>query len=288
MKVRVAAVQPRSHIGDDEHRNTQGALKWLDRCAKRRADLVLFPEGYPGPINPKNDYDALGPLAERAAQLGVHVVASRLEPASPGKYFVGLHLIDDHGRTVGIYRRSTPTGPYVYRDIPAWGFDYEASDTGLPVFETRLGKIGLLVCSEVFATELPRSLAIQGADLILLPAGGTINELMPAWQTMIWARAIENLVYTATTQNLYATDEKGVAMIAGPEQVHARSSRTGVIVAELDLDRLRYLRDEDEHVTIPKPYRTVPGVMRWRRPRLYVETLSQAPREVPQRSDAGR
>jgi predicted amidohydrolase len=288
MKIRVAAVQPRSRIGDDEHRNGRDALKWLDRCSKLGADLVLFPEGYPGPINPKNHYDALGPLADRAAERRLHVVASRLEPASPGKFFVGLHLIDDHGRTVGIYRRSAPTGPYVYHDIPAWGFDYEASDTGLPVFETRLGKIGLLVCSEVFATELSRSLAIQGADLILLPAGGTINELMPAWQTLIWARAIENLVYTATTQNLYAADEKGVAMIAGPEQVHARSSRSGVIVADLDLDRLQYLRDEDEHVTVPKPYRTVPGVMRWRRPRLYLEALAQAPREVSQRGDAGR
>jgi predicted amidohydrolase len=288
MKVRVAAVQPRSHIGDDEHRNGRDALRWLDRCAKLEADLVLFPEGYPGPINAKNHYDALGPLAERAAALGLHVVASRLEPASPGKFFVGLHLIGDRGQTIGIYRRSVPLGPYVYHDIPAWGFDYEASEGGLPVFETRLGKIGLLVCSEVFAPELARALAIQGADLILLPAGGTINELMPAWQTLIWARAIENLVYTATTQNLYGADEKGVAMIAGPEGVHAKSSRPGVIVADVDLDRLVYLRDEDEHVTIPKPYRTVPGVMRWRRPQLYLDVLAQAPREVPDRDDARR
>ena len=288
MKIRMAAVQPRSHTGDDEHENGREALEWLDRCAKRGADLVLFPEGYPGPINPKNHYEAFGPLAERAARLGLHVVGSRLEPASPGKFFVGLHLIDDHGRTSGVYRRSAPTGPYVYHDIPAWGFDYEASDAGLPVFQTRLGKIGLLVCSEVFATELSRSLAIQGADLILMPAGGTINELLPAWQTLIWARAIENLVYTATTQNLYASQEKGVAMIAGPERVHAKSPRPGVIVAELDLERLQYLRDEDEHVTIPKPYRTVPGVMRWRRPQLYLEALAQPPREVSRPGDAGR
>lgn len=273
MQIRLAAVQPRSGSGPDEERNAVEALAWLDRSAAAGADLVVFPEGYPGPTNPANDYDAFGPLAERAAARGLHVLASRIEPVGNGGYHMTLRLIDDSGETVGVYRRTTPPGPYVYRDLDAWGFDYAEAPEPPRVFETRLGRIGLLVCSEVYVPELSRVLAVEGADLILYPAGGAINELMATWRTMLWARAIENLVYTAATQNLYGGEE-GVATIASPEGILAQSQEEGILVADLDLDRLQFLRSEDERIEFPKRYRTIPGLLRWRRPELYGALLA--------------
>jgi predicted amidohydrolase len=281
MNIRIAAVQPRSSYGQDEYRNADDALTWLRRAADSGADLVVFPEGYPGPTNPLNEYDAFGPLADRAAHYGLHVVAGRIEPAGGGQHHVVLHLIDDHGSTVGVYRRTTPRGPYVYKDIPAWEFEYAASSDPVPVFETRLGRIGLLVCSEVYAPELARMQALGGADIILFPAGGQINELLPVWRTMVWARAIENLVYTAAVQNLYGDDEEGVGIIAGPESILAQSATTGLLLADLDLDRLTFLRNEDERIEFPKRYRTVPGVLRWRRPELYGSLLEPAETSAP-------
>lgn len=280
MNIRLAAVQPRSGAGPTEHMNADDALKWLDRAAQDGADLVLFPEGYPGPVNPLNDFDALGPVAERAAQLGLHVIGSRAAKVDGG-YAIETHLIDDRGRTVGIYRRTTPRGPYVYRDIEAWNFDYVESEDPPRVFETRLGRIGMLVCSELYSPELSRLLMLQGADLIVYPAGGAINELLPGWRTMVWARAIENLVFTAACQNLYG-DEEGVGTIAAPEGVLAQSSDEALIVADLDLDRLAFLRAEDEKIEFPKRYATIPGLQRWRRPELYGElTLPLKEIDVP-------
>jgi predicted amidohydrolase len=267
MKVRLATIQPRSGSGADEARNASEALDWLDRAAAEGADLVLFPEGSPGPVNPANRYDSLGPLAERAAEHGIHVVASRASPLRHG-HSVDLHLIDDRGRTVGVHRRTTPRGPYVYRDIPAWNFDYAESDDSPQVFETRIGRIGMLVCSELYVPELSRLLMLQGADIILYPAGGAINELLPGWRTLVQARAIENLVYTAACQNLYG-DEEGVATIAAPEGLLAQSAAEGMLVAELDLGRLAFLRGEEERIEFPKRYATIPGLQRWRRPELY-------------------
>lgn len=266
--MRIAAIQPVGNTGDHEVRNLADALEWLDRAADAGADLVAFPEGYPGPTNPVNRYDSLTPLREKAAERKLHVVAGGIEPAADGRHHVLLHLIDDTGALLGPYRRTTPVGPYVYRDVPAWDFDYAESSDALPVFETRLGRIGLLVCSEVYVPELSRVLALAGADLILYPAGGAINELLETWRTLIWARAIENLVYTAATQNIY-DGEKGVGTIASPERVLASSAEAGMLLADLDLERLRYLRAEDERIVFPKPYHTIPGVMRWRRPELY-------------------
>ncbi len=267
MKVRLAAVQPRSGGGSTESRNALEALDWLDRAAAAGADLVMFPEGYPGPVNPANTYDAFGPLAERAAHHKLHVLASRVA-AVEGGFAVELHLIDDQGRTAGVYRRTTPRGPYVYRDIDAWDFNYIESSQPPMVVETRLGRIGMLVCSELYTPELSRLLAIQGADIILYPAGGAINEFLPGWRTLVWARAIENIAFTAACQNLYG-DEEGVATIAAPEGVLAASTGEGLVIADLDFDRLAFLRREDERIEFPKRYSTIPGVLRWRRPELY-------------------
>jgi predicted amidohydrolase len=279
VQIRLAGVQPRSGSGADEVRNATEALDWLDRAADAGADLILFPEGYPGPANPANRYDALEALAERAAARRVHVVASRVEEGDEG-HFMTLHLINDAGDTVGVYRRTTPRGPYVYRDLDAWAFDYVEAPEPPQVFETSLGRIGLLVCSEVYAPELSRVLALQGADLILYPAGGAINELLPSWRTMIWARAIENLVYTAAVQNLYS-DEEGVGTIAAPEEILAQSAQEGLLLADLDLARLEYLRSEDERIEFPKRYRTVPGLMRWRRPELYGALVAEEAPTAP-------
>ncbi len=181
---------------------------------------------------------------------------------------VELSLIDDRGQLVGIYRRTTPHGPYVYRDISAWNFDYVESDVPPRVFETRIGRIGMLVCSELYVPELSRLLMLEGADIIAYPAGGAINELLVGWRTLVHARAIENLVFTVACQNLYG-EEEGVGTIAGPEGVLAEAKGEELILADLDLDRLEFLRAENEKIEFPKRYATVPGLQRWRRPELY-------------------
>jgi predicted amidohydrolase len=270
MKIKVAAVQPRSHHGPEEERNVEQALSWMQRAAEQDAELVVFPEGYPGPTNPANDYDSLGPLAERAASLGLHVVAGRIEPiAGADGHHVCLSLIDDTGAVASTYRRTSPVGPYVYKDLDVWQVDYVEGPEPPQVVNTRLGRIGMLVCSEVYVPELTRLLALQGADLIVYPAGGAINELLATWRTLLWARAIENLVFTVASQNLYAPDEQGVGQIAAPERILAASPEEGLLVADLDLDRLEYLRAQDARIEFPRKYDTIPGMMRWRRPDLY-------------------
>ncbi len=269
MNIRMAAIQPRSESGELEYRNAEAAVRWVATAAESRADLVVFPEGYPGPTNPANRYDGIGMLQEAARHHGIHAIGGSIEAAlAPGRHRVTLQLIDDRGEILETYRRTTPAGPYVYRDIDAWAFDYAEESVPPRIVQTRLGAIGMLVCSELYVPELSRILALEGADIIVYPAGGAINELLPSWRTLLWARAIENLVYTSATQNLYG-DEEGVGTIAAPEGVLAQSAGEGMLLADLDMERLNFLRTEDEHIVFPKPYATIPGLSRWRRPELY-------------------
>lgn len=277
--VRIALIQPQSSWGPQEKRNIKQSLEWLDRCAQAGVRLVVFPEGYPGPTNPQNTFDALGPLGARARELNLFVVAGNIEPAVGGGHYVCLHLIGADGSLVGTYRRTTPSGPYVYRDIPMWQFDYKEASDAPRVYHTPIGRIGMLVCSEVYAPELARTLAILGADIIVFPAGGGQGDLIPTWQTVVAARAIENIVYTGASQNLYEPHERGLGIIAGPEGVLATRADAGMLIADLDLDRLQFLRSEDERIEVPRRYRTVPGLLRWRRPELYAEAMLERPKD---------
>jgi len=271
--MRLVLIQPRSGSGADEQRNADEALEWMQRASDAGADLVVFPECYPGPANPMNSYDAIGPVAERAAELGLHVIAGRIEQAEDGqRYYVTLHLIDDEGQTLGVYRRTTPTGPYIYRDIPAWDFDYVEGAEEPAVYDTKLGRIGMLVCSEVYVPELARVLALKGAEIVFMPAGLWKKGQWDTWRTLTRARAIENLAYTATCQNLlgHETSNAGLSMIYELAGTFGVREREGVLVADVDLERLRWLREQEDGPGFPGEKACKTGVLwQWYRPELY-------------------
>jgi predicted amidohydrolase len=68
--------------------------------------------------------------------------------------------------------------------------------------------------------------------------------------------------------NLFGLED-GFAHICGPEGEIASSREEGILVTDLDLARLRYLRQEEETLRFPKFYKTIPGLWRHARPDLY-------------------
>lgn len=266
--VKIAMIQPQVYKGEFE-KNLQMACSYLDQAASEKVNIACFSEGYPGPSAavvacPREA------LSAKAKEHGIYVIYGGAEKVGEEEntYYITEEIIGPDGKTLGKYYRTTPDGPYLYTGW--WGFTYKEAGANYPVFETEYGRIGLLVCSEVYMPELSRILALKGAEIVFLPAGGLIDDLglLEGWQTLIRARAIENLMYTATAQNIYAL-ESGVGIIAGPEGVLAKSDQPGLIVASLDMDRIRWLREEEETVDLPKRYRTIPGTLKWRKPELY-------------------
>jgi predicted amidohydrolase len=271
--IRVAVVQTRVHA-DDPAKNVQQALAYVEQAAALGARIVCLPETYPGPWTPPMDYDALPELAARARDLDVFLIAGTIEalPERPAAYHNALVLIGPDGEEVGRYRRTTPRGPWIYEGGSFWDFGYTAAGE-LPVFDIGECTIGMLVCSEVYVPELSRQLALQGAEIIFMPAGLWKMAQWDTWRVLTRARAIENLAYTTTCQNIlgHETANAGLAMICSPEAVLAESSVEGVLVADCDLDRIRYLRAEEDRRGIEKACKA--GVLwQWYRPELYRAT----------------
>lgn len=266
--VRIAVVQPVVELGSRD-KNVQLAVGYVRHAAAQGARIVCLPETYPGPWSPPIDYDPLPELAECARELDVHVVAGLIEPAGRGGHHNSLVLLGPGGE-VGRYRRTTPAGPWIYAGGSFWDFAYEAAGD-LPVFDTPHAKVGLLVCSEVYVPELARALALKGAEILLMPAGLWKKSQWETWRVLTRARAIENLAFTATCQNLlgHETADAGLAMICSPEATLAESSVEGVLVADCDLDRLRWLRELEDGPGFPGEKRCKTGVLwQWYRPGL--------------------
>jgi predicted amidohydrolase len=272
MTFRIAVVQPISHRPGEDGRNVADAVRTIERAAGDGADFVCFPETYPGPWRMPASFDPTAALVEAAAKYGVHAVFGTIEPidAKAATAYNLIVMAYPDGRAPARYRRTHPNGPWIYTGGRSWEFQYVAGNE-FPVFETAHGKVGLAMCSEVYMPEVSRALALRGAELVFMPAGVDKNRLWATWRTLVWARAIENLAIVVTTQNLFDHAERGLAMVAAPEEIMFESTAAGVSVVEVSLERVRQLRASRDEVGSSAVCGAKQGVLgpQWQRPELY-------------------
>lgn len=261
---KLAVAQPEA-ASEVEEPKVEAAAAMVAEAGRNGADLILFPEAYPGPIRFDSDFDAAPRLSEAARDASCAVAWGRVERADDGYYRTMLYIHGADGEQILRYERAHPATGDVHPVL-----------NGQPMFPgPKLGlaevdgvKVGIAICSELWVTEACRTLAIMGAEIILGPAGGGFFQVAENWQILARARAIENECYVALTQQMFP-GERGSALIAGPEGLVSSSEEIGVQYGDLDLERLRWLRAADDSMQKPKPFNALPGVIRARRPELY-------------------
>jgi predicted amidohydrolase len=272
MTFRIAVVQPICHRPGTDEANVADAVRAIERAAGDGAHFVCFPETYPGPWRMPAAFDPIPAMVEAAARYRTHVVFGTIAPID-SRTATAYNLICmayPDGRAPGRYRRTHPNGPWIYTGGTAWEFQWVPGNE-FPVFDTVHGKVGLAVCSEVYMPEVARALALRGAELIFMPAGKDKNQLWATWRTLIWARAIENLAIVVTTQNLFDHSERGLAMVAAPEEILFESTLPGTTVVDVSLERARAMRAARDEVGSSAEYGAKQGVLgpQWQRPELY-------------------
>lgn len=280
MELRIAVVQPRTYPEEREG-NVKYAVDYIAQAAAQGARVVCLAETYPGPWTPPLDYDPVPELADAARRHQVYVIGGTIEevPDTPGHYYNVLVILGPDGAEMGRYRRIIPDGPWIYAGGTFWDFEYHSGDE-LPVFEVDGVVVGMLICSEVYVPELARILALKGAEVLFMPAGLWKGRQWDNWRALTRARAIENLVYTATCQNILGHEKgnAGLAMICSPEEVVAESSQPGVLVADCDLGRLRDLRQAQDGRDYPGGKACKAGALwQWYRPDRFASLYPQAP-----------
>ena len=228
-KVRLAAVHYRPK-GKSIQENCREFAPLIAEAAKQKADLVVLPEtltffgtgkdyaacaeSIPGPST-----DYFGGLAK---QHDTYIVAGLIERDKHLIYNVAVLLAPD-GSVAGKYRKVTLPRGEIEKGV-APGKDY-------PIFETRFGKLGMMVCYDGFFPEVARQLSNRGAEVIAWPVWGCNPSLAGA-------RACENHVYVVSST--YEPPERNWMLTAvwghdGAPLVTAKEWGT-VVVSEVDLD----------------------------------------------------
>ena len=189
--VRLATVHLRPVDGSSPEDKRAQFEPMIAEAARQGADLVVLPETltvYGTGLAPEEVAEPIpGPSTEFFGRLArehdIHVVAGLVERDGHLVYNVAA-LIGPDGELIGTYRKVT---------LPTSESDagYMAGDA-YPVFETRFGKLGMMICYDGFFPEVARNLAINGAEVIAWPVWGCNPDLAEA-------RAAENHVFVVSS-----------------------------------------------------------------------------------------
>ena len=253
--VRVAAVQMVS--GPDVAENLAEAARLIKSAADQGAQLVGLPEYFP--IMGMHEQDKVkvreqegaGPiqafLSAAAREHGIWIVGGSVPlVASVADKVLNTTLVyDDRGTCVARYDK-----------IHLFGFEmgaesYSESRTieagrDVVVVDSPFGRLGLSICYDLRFPELYR--AMKDVDLILAPSAFTATTGRAHWETLIRARAIENLAYVLAPaqggRHPNGRETNGDSMLVDPWGVVLdRLPRgPGVVIGDIDHERIKHLR----------------------------------------------
>jgi deaminated glutathione amidase len=256
-RLRIACVQLTSR--DDKAENLERAERLVAEAAATGADLVLLPEKWNFIGEAEQLHEAAEPLeggesveamAAWARRHGITLVGGSITERREGhaKLSNTCAVFDPEGRLTVVYRKihlfDVEVGGHVYRESEA-----EEPGNEPVVVEAEGWKVGLAVCYDVRFPELFRILAIEGAQLLTLPAHFTLYTGKDHWHVLLRARAIENQCYVAAAAQVGETrpgrPSYGRSLIADPWGIVLAEApdEECVIAAELNLARLEVIRE---------------------------------------------
>ncbi len=254
MKEFIAAAVQIAVKPNDINYNLEKICFWLKTAVKEHgAGLVVFPEsittGFAPGMPPEEFYDLLnyipGPETDQigalARELKVHVVLPIYEKGREKNMIMNSSiLINDEGEIAGIYRK---THPFPTERLGGGGWTTPGKEA--VVVDTKLGKIGMIICYDGDFPELSRVLAIRGAEIITRPSA--LLRSFEIWDMTNKARAYDNHVYVVAVNSVGSDAEEnyyfGSSMIINPiaqKLAQARGTEE-IISAKLDPNPLKHV-----------------------------------------------
>jgi N-carbamoylputrescine amidase len=218
-------------------------------CREENAELFALAEPVPGPTTEV--------MSKIAAEAGVAVIAPIFERRAPGLYHNSAAVIDADGSLLGLYRKMhIPDDPLYFEK-----FYFTPGDLGFRNFDTRYGRIAVLVCWDQWYPEGARLASLGGASVLFYPTAigwhpsekAEFGEAqLDAWRTIQRAHAIANGIYVAAanrvgyegppTQGLefwghsFVSDPFGRIIAEGPED------REDILIAEVNPRQMDLVR----------------------------------------------
>ncbi len=246
----VALVQHRAT--PDKAANLSRALLKIEQAAATGCGLVVLPEtdqALPQEVTPAGvaeplDGHYLSSLREAARTHRIAVVSGLLEtiPNETHRASNTAVYVREDGELIGVYRKN-----HLY-DAFGGGESklFVPGTEPAKAFDAGWARVGLMVCYDLRFPEVARKLALEGAQVLIVPSAWVMGPLKEEhWMLLTRARALENTVYLLAanmtqgrhTGRSVAVDPMGVVIADAGEA-------EGITVAHVNLERVRFVREK--------------------------------------------
>ena len=266
-QIKIALAQIGCAVGN-KARNMRTMVTYIAEARKQKADLILFPElALTGYVTKDRTYELAetipGPTTEKMERLAkenhLHIVFGMIEkiPEAEGVIHNSAVLVSPKG-LVGRYRKMYLPTHSVFEEKRYFRQGYET-----PVFDTPIGRIGMIICYDIFFPETTRLLRVKGAELIAcISASPSVRRNY--FEILTAARALENTVYVAYA-NLVGIED-GLQFWGGSRVI----APNGRVLAQAKCDEEDFILSSVDYTDIPRTQTFVP-TLRDLRPELFTE-----------------
>jgi agmatine deiminase len=217
-KTKIGLIQMR--VGADRKKNLARALEMIGEAARKGADIVCLPELFGSRYFPQHRgaqkiaEPIPGPttdaLSLAAKQNKVVIVGGSIYERSQGKFYNTSVVFDQNGRILGKYRKvHIPFDSHYYEK------DYFSSGKGYKAFNTKFGKLSVLICFDQWYPEPARISRLMHAEMLFYPTAiGTVKGMrqaegdwQEAWENVQRGHAISNSMVICTVNRVGIEEE---------------------------------------------------------------------------------
>ena len=242
----------------DKSANLRLASEYVKRAAESGAQVVSLPEMWNCPYSSKffrtcaepADGQTVEFMSRLAEECGIYLIGGSIPELDEGKIYNTSFSFNRKGDMIGRFRKV-----HLFDVDVKEGVSFRESDTLTPgeemlVLDTEFCRIGVAICYDVRFPEWFRKMTLSGAKLVVLPAAFSMTTGLAHWDITMRARAVDNQIYVAA--NARAGDNEahyrsyGHSCIVSPwgDFVAQGDEKTGVILGDIDLERLEQVREQ--------------------------------------------
>ena len=256
--VRAALIQAQANMSKQDAVDKH--IKMIADAAGQGAQVVGLQEIFHGPYfcaeqDPKwyataepEDGPTVSRMREVAREHGIVLIVPWYEEEQPGVYYNTACVIERDGTVLGKYRKThiPQVGPCFWEK-----FYFKPGNLGYPVFDTSVGKVGLIICYDRHFPEVARELGIKGAEIVFNPSATVESLSRYLWELEQPAHAVANGYFVGTNNRVGHElpwdigEFYGQSYLCDPRgRVLAQASRDKdeVVTAECDLAMIAEVR----------------------------------------------
>lgn len=261
MKIALAQMKMEAKI----EQNFIKTLELIETAASQDADLIFFPEIQLSPFFPQYEKRNAGQYLLSLEHEYIQEIKSMCRKykimVSPniyleenGRNYDASLLISKNGELLGISKMvHIMQSRYFYEQDY-----YTPSEDGFKVYDTPMGKIGIVICFDRHLPESIRSCAVLGADLVLIPTANIEGEPLDMFEWEIRVQAMQSSVAIAMCNRVGKEDQlhfvgQSIVVDSSGEVITKASGSEQLLYAEVDLAQSGEMRKKNPYFLLRRP-----------------------------------